>query len=244
MKSPDSLLIEDRPAAGILGCPGVKKNQIPLLTQVGLRAFGEAGPLRYGKSRREYYQRVHRVNSSIYRFILSDVRRPVTESNLVGLLSVIPTHKETFEQYIRGRLSQFEFGSSEVLSRNCTDPCDLYLQALYLNPNRYQLMRRLLSGLMRAMAELSRGGIDGEGPGGGVRIYGEAVTKAGKKIMDTFDMHVEGRSKEGNPVYVIHTSPGNPLIVNTRHKLLNAKMQAIATPGRASIPNGMEGEYT
>ncbi|MCG8422531.1 MAG: hypothetical protein MJE77_31840 [Proteobacteria bacterium] len=213
------------------GFPTVKPAQRSLLTALGCRAFGESGPRKYGMSRFEYYERLHSINSDIYRFILLDVAKAVAESNAVGLLGVMPTNKTTFDRFTGGRVSQFEFGPGEVLARDFRGPCDLYLQTLYLEPNRYRLMRRLLNGLLRAMAELSRGGIDGSGPGGGVRIFCEATTPAGKNIMAAFGMTGCGFSKDGNPIYVIHTSAGKPLIINTPRKLLNAELQEYVSQG-------------
>jgi hypothetical protein len=219
----------DEPAQAIAGCYRVRANDLPLLTSIGLQAFGEVGPRKYGLERREYYQRLFVLNSNIYRITTADDSCP-SEANAVGLVAVIPTTKGTYARFAEGQLSQFEFGSREVLPPSASGPRDLYLQALYLTPaGQQRFMRRLLVGLMSSMVEHSRGGIDGSGPGA-VRIFGEGVTDAGRFMMNAFGMRSGGRSREGNPVYFIDTSPGNPLRIRTPHDRLNATLQRYATP--------------
>lgn len=226
----------------VFGCPKVRVDQLSLLTQVGLRAFGEAGPLRYGVTRRQYYQRLHSINRNISRFVLLDANAEVTESNIVGIVVVMPTRKAVYDAFVAGELSQFQFGRDEVLPHDHADPCDVYVQTLYLDLPRQRLMRRLLKGLMQSLFELSRGGIDGHGRGGGVRIYAESVTDAGRQIMKAFDMRACGRSRDRNPTYAIHTYPGNPLVISTSRKLLNAEMQGYVTPDLVERPQTRDTE--
>lgn len=209
----------------IANCPILLAEHLPLLTRLGCQAFGEQGPEKYGLRRSQYYQRLYEHNPHIFRLVLNDSNQVTDDDNAAGFLSVIPTAKSVYKKFSTGLLSQFEFSRKHILPADFNGPCDVYLQTLYLHPDCQNQARRLLTGLMRSIANLSNGGVDGSGPGGGVRIYAEATSEAGESIMKIFNMKPEGRSKEGNPVLVIHTCPENPLMINTPHKILNRHLQ-------------------
>lgn len=235
----DTTPTHPEPSYGGLRCFDVDAHDLPLLTRLGLEAFGEAGPSRYGLSRSRYYQRMFAINPSIYRVALKqgDER---SEANAFGMLVVIPTSKITYTQLTAGNLSQFEFDERHILPRDTTKPCDVYVQTVYLRPGCRRWGRHLLIGLMSSLAEHSRGGVDGNAEAGGVRVYGEAVSDSGKLFIDAFQMTIDGRSRDGNPVYLIDTHPGKPLIIKTPHKLLNAELQSHATPGLVISADGGE----
>lgn len=206
----------------IPGCPVVTHQQLPLLVETGLLAFGETGPAKYNLSRSQYYARLHHCNNTIFRFILHDIRGPVVSENIAGMLSLIPTHKGVYQRFSSGQISQFQFETDDILSTSQIGTGDIYLHTAYLNSHDFCMVKRLLSCLMWVMRpHLS----DGKNGVRDVIIYGEGVSAKGQQIMDAFAMKAHGKSKEHNPVYMTRSNKIHPLVIQTPHKLLNRKLQ-------------------
>ncbi len=213
-----------RPAPGPhIGYSLVQPDELPLLTSLGLQAFGEEGLRRYGLRRSAYYERVHGINPNSYRFIVADTNRPASPTNVVGLLAVIATYKTVYPRFASGERSQFEFGHEDIASPHCQEPRDLFLQAMYLHPDAYRYRRRLLRATMVTLAHLSTGGLQPRGTED-VRLYCEAVSPMGLSLMHGFDMRPDGRSRDGNPVYLLETPRGQPFPISTPYKRLNGEL--------------------
>ncbi|MDH5545034.1 MAG: hypothetical protein OEZ43_05540 [Gammaproteobacteria bacterium] len=207
-------------------CPLVRSDQLDLLTEIGLDAFGEQGPRRYGLSRKDYYQRLFGLNNRIFRFILRRANEPVVKENIAGLISVIPTRKPVYNAFRYGQISQFEFDEHHIHSEFCATTMDLYLQTLYLGDERFSMVRRMFLALMESISEALWLN-EGAGSQRDITLFGEGVSQEGRRLMQSFNMEIAGTSREQNPVFAIQHSKDHPLQITTPHSKINASFQKV-----------------
>jgi hypothetical protein len=218
-----------RVASGLLDdayFPLVRESGLELLAELGIEAFGERGPRRYGMSRLEFYRRIFARSQHSFRLVLDPTkRRPLRldDDALIGFTCVLPVSHAATERYLHGEISQFELTARDV--QPAAERLDLWNQAIYLRRRSADWFAVLIHALARSMADQS-GGRDLA-----ARLIAEGTTPDGRQFLTSFGMDEVGDSKDGCPIFIADDRAGRSVGQIANRDVLTKLMRAYAGRG-------------